>query len=164
MISIFENYESILKNINSLAFEIWQLIIFQTSFQESSLIVIIWSIVCYFVGLFITFYILKIIIEGIFKFIFNPLTILFTVFIIGLSIWTLTQLNKEYQNKTLKTENSNSLLLGKVKIEEINPVQNDNKNDQLNEDSAISETMKEIDRLQILIEKQEESLRKLKNN
>jgi hypothetical protein len=51
-----------------------------------------------------------------------------------------------------------------VKIEEINPVQNDNKNDQLNEDSAISETMKEIDRLQILIEKQEESLRKLKNN
>jgi len=164
MISIFENYESILININSLAFEIWQLIIFQTSFQESSLIVIIWSIVSYFVGLFITFYILKIIIEGVFKFIFNPLTILFIIFILGLSIWTLTQLNKEYQNKTLKTEHSNSLLPGKVKIEEINPVQNDNKNDQLNEDSAISETMKEIDRLQILIEKQEESLRKLKNN
>ena len=164
MISIFENYESILININSLAFEIWQLIIFQTSFQESSLIVIIWSIVSYFVGLFITFYILKIIIEGVLKFILNPLTILFIIFILGLSIWTLTQLNKEYQNKTLKTENSNSLLPGKVKIEEINPVQNDNKNDQLNEDSAISETMKEIDRLQILIEKQEESLRKLKNN
>jgi glucan phosphoethanolaminetransferase (alkaline phosphatase superfamily) len=164
MISIFENYESILININSLAFEIWQLIIFQTSFQESSLIVIIWSIVSYFVGLFITFYILKIIIEGVFKFIFNPLTILFIIFILGLSIWTLTQLNKEYQNKTLKIEHSNSLLPGKVKIEEINPVQNDNKNDQLNEDTEISETMKEIDRLQILIEKQEESLRKLKNN
>ena len=164
MLPIFENYESILININFLAFEIWQLVIFQTSFQESSLIVIIGSIVCYSIGLFITFYILKIIIEGVFKFIFNPLTILFIIFILGLSIWTLTQLNKEYQNKTLKTENSNSLLLGKVKIEEINPVQNDNKNDQLNEDSAISETMKEIDRLQILIEKQEESLRKLKNN
>jgi len=164
MISIFENYESILRNINSLAFEIWQLIIFQTSFQESSLIVIIWSIVCYFVGLFITFYILKIFIEGVLKFIFSPLTILFIIFIMGLSIWTLTQLNKGYQNKTLKIENSNSLLPGKVKIEKINPVQNDKKKPQLNEDTAITETIKEIDRLQILIEKQEESLRKLKNN
>ena len=164
MASIFENYESILIKINFLAFEIWQLVIFQTSFQESSLIVIIWSIVCYFIGFFITFYILKIIIEGVFKFIFNPLTILFIIFIIGLSIWTLTQLNKEYQNKNLKIENSNSLLPGKVKIEEINPIQNDEKNNQLNEDTSISETIKEIDRLQILIEKQEETLRKLKNN
>ena len=128
MLPIFENYENILININILAFEIWQLVIFQTSFQESSLIVIIWSIVCYFIGLFITFYILKIIIEGIFRFIFNPLTILFIIFIIGLSIWTLTQLNKEYQNKNLKIENSNSLLPGKVKIEEINPVQNNKNN------------------------------------
>ena len=164
MISIFENYESVLININFLAFEIWQLVIFQTSFQESSLIVIIWSIVCYFIGLFITFYILKIFIEGVLKFIFSPLTILFIIFIMGLSIWTLTQLNKGYQNKTLKIENSNSLLPGKVKIEKINPVQNDEKNTQLNEDTAITETIKEIDRLQILIEKQEESLRKLKNN
>ena len=50
MVSIFENYERILININYLAFEVWQLVIFQTSFQESSLIVIIWSIVCYFIG------------------------------------------------------------------------------------------------------------------
>lgn len=164
MVSIFENYERILININYLAFEVWQLVIFQTSFQESSLIVIIWSIVCYFIGLFITFYILKIIIEGVLKFIFNPLTILFIIFIIGLSIWTLTQLNTDYQNKVLKIENSNSLLPGKVKIEEINPVQNDEKNNQLNEDTEISETIKEIDRLQILIEKQEATLRKLKNN
>ena len=128
MLPIFENYENILININILAFEIWQLVIFQTSFQESSLIVIIWSIVCYFIGLFITFYILKIIIEGIFRFIFNPLTILFIIFIIGLSIWTLTQLNTDYQNKVLKIENSNSLLPGKVKIEEINPVQNNKNN------------------------------------
>ena len=128
MLPIFENYENIFININFLAFEIWQLVIFQTSFQESSLIVIIWSIVCYFIGLFITFYILKIIIEGIFRFIFNPLTILFIMFIIGLSIWTLTQLNTDYQNKVLKIENSNSLLPGKVKIEEINPVQNNKNN------------------------------------
>ena len=110
------------------------------------------------------FYILKIIIEGVFKFFFNPLTILFIIFIIGLSIWTLTQLNKEYQNKTLEIENSNSLLPVKVKIEEINPVQNNETNNQLNEDTAILETLKEIDRLQILIEKQEATLRKLKNN
>ena len=128
MVSIFENYERILININYLAFEVWQLVIFQTSFQESSLIVIIWSIVCYFIGLFITFYILKIIIEGVLKFIFNPLTILFIIFIIGLSIWTLTQLDEDYQNKALKIENSNSLLPGKVKIEEINPIPNDKKN------------------------------------
>ena len=128
MVSIFENYERILININFLAFEVWQLVIFQASFQESSLIVIIWSIVCYLIGLFIAFYILKIIIEGIFRFIFNPLTILFIIFIIGLSIWTLTQLNTDYQNKALKIENSNSLLPGKVKIEEINPISNDKKN------------------------------------
>ena len=128
MLPIFENYENILININILAFEIWQLVIFQTSFQESSLIVIIWSIVCYFIGLFITFYILKIIIEGIFRFIFIPLTILFIIFIIGLSIWTLSQLNTDYQNKVLKIENSNSLLPGKVTIEEINPVQNNKNN------------------------------------
>jgi len=164
MISIVENYESILIKINILAFEIWQLVIFQTSFQESSLIVIIWSIVFYFIGLFITFYILKIIIEGIFKFIFNPLTILFIIFIIILSLWTLTQLNKEYQNQTPKIKNSNSLLPRKVKIEEINPIQNDKKNNQLNEDTAISEAIKKIDRLQILIEKQEETLRTLKSN
>ena len=128
MLPIFENYENILIKINFLAFEIWQLVIFQTSFQESSLIVIIWSIVCYFIGLFITFYILKIIIEGIFRFIFNPLTILFIIFIIGLSIWTLTQLNTDYQNKVIKIESSSSLLPGKVKIEEINPVQNNKNN------------------------------------
>ncbi len=128
MLPIFENYENILININFLAFEVWQLVIFQASFQESSLIVIIWSIVCYLIGLFIAFYILKIIIEGIFRFIFNPLTILFIIFIIGLSIWTLTQLNTDYQNKALKIENSNSLLPGKVKIEEINPISNDKKN------------------------------------
>ena len=128
MLPIFENYENILINISLLAFEVWQLVIFQASFQESSLIVIIWSIVCYLIGLFIAFYILKIIIEGIFRFIFNPLTILFIIFIIGLSIWTLTQLDTDYQNKALKIENSNSLLPGKVKIEEINPIPNDKKN------------------------------------
>ncbi len=128
MLPIFENYENILISISLLAFEVWQLVIFQASFQESSLIVIIWSIVCYLIGLFIAFYILKIIIEGIFRFIFNPLTILFIIFIIGLSIWTLTQLNTDYQNKALKIENSNSLLPGKVKIEEINPIPNDKKN------------------------------------
>ena len=128
MLLIFENYENILISISLLAFEVWQLVIFQASFQESSLIVIIWSIVCYLIGLFIAFYILKIIIEGIFRFIFNPLTILFIIFIIGLSIWTLTQLDTDYQNKALKIENSNSLLPGKVKIEEINPISNDKKN------------------------------------
>jgi len=128
MLPIFENYENILISISLLAFEVWQLVIFQASFQESSLIVIIWSIVCYLIGLFIAFYILKIIIEGIFRFIFNPLTILFIIFIIGLSIWTLTQLDTDYQNKALKIENSNSLLPGKVKIEEINPISNDKKN------------------------------------
>ena len=128
MLPIFENYENILISISLLAFEVWQLVIFQASFQESSLIVIIWSIVCYLIGLFIAFYILKIIIEGIFRFIFNPLTILFIIFIIGLSIWTLTQLDTDYQNKALKIENSNSLLPGKVKIEEINPIPNDKKN------------------------------------
>jgi len=128
MLPILENYESILINIKFLVFEIWQLVIFQSSYPESSWIVIIWAIVCYFFGLFITFYILKIIIEGILRFIFNPLTILFIIFIIGLLIWTLTQLNTDYQNKTPKIENSDSFLPGKVKIEEINPLQNNKNN------------------------------------
>ena len=90
---VLENLEQIILSINLLINDIWKLVIFETSFQESSILVVVWALVVYFVVLFISIYVLKIIIEGLFKFLFNPITIIFIIFIIGLSIWTIIQLN-----------------------------------------------------------------------
>ena len=90
---VLENLEQIVLSINLLINDIWKLVIFETSFQESSILVVVWALVVYFVVIFISIYVLKIIIEGLFKFLFNPITIIFIIFIIGLSIWTIIQLN-----------------------------------------------------------------------
>lgn len=91
--NILENFEQIVLSINLLINDIWKLVLFETSFQESSLLVVVWALVVYFVVIFILTYVLKIIIEGVFKFLFNPITIIFIIFIIGLSIWTIIQIN-----------------------------------------------------------------------
>tara|TARA_Y100000991_G_scaffold58264_1_gene42680 strand:- start:101 stop:388 length:288 start_codon:yes stop_codon:yes gene_type:complete len=91
--NILENFEQIVLSINLLINDIWKLVLFETSFQESSILVVIWALVVYFVVIFISTYVLKIIIEGVFKFLFNPITIIFIIFIIGLSIWTIIQIN-----------------------------------------------------------------------
>ena len=96
--SILENLEQIIQNLNLLINDVWKLVLFETAIQDNSMLVVIWSMVFYFVALFISIYILKIIIEGIFKFIFNPVTFIFIIFIFGLSVWTIIQINDDYEN------------------------------------------------------------------
>ena len=154
--NIFDNFEKILINFNLLINEIWKLVLFQSNIQDSSLIVIIWSVVIYIIGIFIIFYVLKIIIEGILKFVFNPITILFFIFILGLLVWTIFQLNNEFK-VSIKTENeqSKNLTLPKVKIEKTNPIK---------DDQAISERLKQIERLEEMIKKQQDTIKVLRNN
>ena len=154
--NIFDNFEKIKINFNLLINEVWKLVFFQSDIQESTLIVIIWSVVVYIVGIIILFYLLKIIIEGILKFIFNPITILFFIFILGLLLWTVLQLNKEFK-VSIKTDNeqSNNLTLPKVEIEKTNPIK---------DDQAISERLKQIERLEEMIKKQQETIKVLRNN
>ena len=154
--NIFDNFEKIIINFNLLINEVWKLVFFQSDIQESTLIVIIWSVVVYIVGIIILFYLLKIIIEGILKFIFNPITILFFIFILGLLLWTILQLNKEFKI-SIKTDNeqSNNLTLPKVEIEKTNPIK---------DDQAISERLKQIERLEEMIKKQQETIKVLRNN
>ena len=154
--NIFDNFEKIIINFNLLINEVWKLVFFQSDIQESTLIVIIWSVVVYIVGIIILFYLLKIIIEGILKFIFNPITILFFIFIVGLLLWTVLHLNKEFK-VSIKTDNeqSNNLTLPKVEIEKTNPIK---------DDQAISERLKQIERLEEMIKKQQETIKVLRNN
>jgi len=154
--NIFDNFEKIIINFNLLINEVWKLVFFQSDIQESTLIVIIWSVVVYIVGIIILFYLLKIIIEGILRFIFNPITILFFIFILGLLLWTILQLNKEFKI-SIKTDNeqSNNLTLPKVEIEKTNPIK---------DDQAISERLKQIERLEEMIKKQQETIKVLRNN
>ena len=154
--NIFDNFDKLIINFNLLINEVWKLVLFQSNIQDSSLIVIIWSIVFYIIGIFILFYVLKIIIEGILKFIFNPITILFFIFIFGLLVWTIIQLNNEFK-VSIKAENeqSNNLTLPKVKIEKTNLIK---------DDQAISERLKQIERLEQMIKKQQETIKVLRNN
>jgi len=154
--NIFVNFEKIIINFNLLTNEVWKLVLFQSNIQDSSLITIIWSAVFYIIGIFILFYVLKIIIEGILKFIFNPITILFFIFILGLLVWTIFQLNNDFK-VSIKTDNeqSNNLALPKVEIEKTNPIK---------DDQAISERLKQIERLEEMIKKQQETIKVLRNN
>ena len=95
--NLLENLDQIILNLNLLIQDVWKLVLFETSIQDNSLLIIIWSMVVYFVVLFISIYVLKIIIEGIFKFIFNPITFIFIILIFGLSVWTIIQINKDYK-------------------------------------------------------------------
>ena len=158
--SILDNFEKIFLNLTILANDVWQLAIFQSNFQDNTLIVIIWAIVLYFVGLFITFYVLKIIIEGILKFILNPITLLFLIFIFGLFVWTITQLDN-YENLSEQKSEQSSKNISTVKIEKIAPLEN-NKN--LKDDQAISENLKKIKRLEEMIKKQQATIKALKSN
>ena len=154
--NIFDNFEKIIINFNLLINEVWKLVLFQSNIQDSSLIVIIWSVVFYIISIFIIFYVLKIIIEGILKFIFNPITILFFIFLLGLLVWTIFQLNNEFK-VSIKTENeqSNNLAFPKVEIEKTNPIK---------DDQAIFEKLKQIERLEEMIKKQQETIKVLRNN
>ena len=107
--NLLENLDQIILNLNLLIKDVWKLVLFETSIQDNSLLIIIWSMVVYFVVLFISIYVLKIIIEGIFKFIFNPITFIFIILIFGLSVWTIIQINNDYEFIATLEESKNDL-------------------------------------------------------
>ncbi len=52
--NVLENLDQIILNLNLLIKDVWKLVLFETSIQDNSLLVIIWSMVFYFVVLFIS--------------------------------------------------------------------------------------------------------------
>ena len=157
--SILENLEQIIQNLNLLINDVWKLVLFETTIQDNSMLVVIWSMVFYFVALFISIYVLKIIIDGIFKFIFNPVTFIFIIFIFGLSVWTIIQINDDYENMaTLKGTKNNFLTSPNVSIEQIEPLSSN-----LEDDQNLSNALKEIKQLQQEIKKQNLIIQDLKN-
>ena len=52
--SILENLEQIIQNLNLLINDVWKLVLFETAIQDNSMLVVIWSMVFYFVALFIS--------------------------------------------------------------------------------------------------------------
>ena len=158
--SILENLEQIIQNLNLLIYDVWKLVLFETAIQDNSMLVIVWSMVFYFVALFISIYVLKIIIEGIFKFIFNPVTFIFIIFIFGLSVWTIIQINDDYENMaTLEGSKNNFLTSPNVSIEKIEPLSSN-----LEDDQSLSNALTEIKQLQEEIKKQNLIIQDLKNN
>ena len=158
--SILENLEQIIQNLNLLINDVWKLVLFETAIQDNSMLVVIWSMVFYFVALFISIYVLKIIIEGIFKFIFNPVTFIFIIFIFGLSVWTIIKINDDYENMaTLEGSKNNFLTSPNVSIEQIEPLSSN-----LEDDQSLSNALKEIKQLQEELKKQNQIIQDLKNN
>ena len=158
--SILENLEQIIQNLNLLINDVWRLVLFETAIQDNTMLVIIWSMVFYFVALFISIYVLKIIIEGIFKFIFNPITFIFIIFIFGLSVWTIIQINDDYENMaTLEGSKNNFLTSPNVSIEQIEPLSSN-----LEDDQSLSNALEEIKQLQEEIKKQNQIIQEMKSN
>ena len=158
--NLLENLDQIILNLNLLIKDVWKLVLFETSIQDNSLLIIIWSMVVYFVVLFISVYILKIIIEGIFKFIFNPITFIFIILIFGLSVWTIIQINNDYEFIATLEDSKNDLsTTPNVKIEKIDPLTNN-----LEDDQKLSNALKQIEKLKEEIKKQSQVIQELKSN
>ena len=158
--NLLENLDQIILNLNLLIKDVWKLVLFETSIQDNSLLIIIWSMVVYFVFLFISVYVLKIIIEGIFKFIFNPITFIFIILIFGLSVWTIIQINNDYEIIATLEDSKNDLsTTPNVKIEKIDPLTNN-----LEDDQKLSNALQQIEKLKEEINKQSQVIQDLKNN
>ena len=158
--NLLENLDHTILNLNLLINDVWKLVLFETSIQDNSFLVIIWSMVFYFVVLFISIYVLKIILEGIFKFIFNPITFIFIILIFGLSVWTIIQINNDYEFITTLEDSKNDLsTTPNVKIEKIDPLTNN-----LEDDQKLSNALQQIEKLKEEINKQSQVIQDLKNN
>ena len=158
--NLLENLDQIILNLNLLIKDVWKLVLFETSIQDNSFLTIIWSMVIYFVVLFISIYVLKIIIEGIFKFIFNPITFIFIILIFGLSVWTIIQINNDYEIIATLEDSKNDLsTTPNVKIEKIDPLTNN-----LEDDQKLSNALQQIEKLKEEINKQSQVIQDLKNN
>ena len=158
--NLLENLDQIIINLNLLINDVWKLVLFETSIQDNSFLVIIWSMVFYFVVLFISVYVLKIILEGIFKFIFNPITFIFIILIFGLSVWTIIQINNDYEFIATLEDSKNDLsTTPNVKIEKIDPLTNN-----LEDDQKLTNALKQIEKLKEEIKKQSQVIQELKSN
>ena len=158
--NLLENLDQIIVNLNLLINDVWKLVLFETSIQDNSFLVIIWSMVFYFVVLFISIYVLKIILEGIFKFIFNPITFIFIILIFGLSVWTIIQINNDYEFVATLEDSKNDLsTTPNVKIEKIDPLTNN-----LEDDQKLSNALIQIEKLKEEIKKQSQVIQELKSN
>ena len=158
--NLLENLDQIILNLNLLIKDVWKLVLFETSIQDNSFLVIIWSMVFYFVVLFISIYVLKIILEGIFKFIFNPITFIFIILIFGLSVWTIIQINNDYEIIATLEDSKNDLsTTPNVKIEKVDPLTNN-----LEDDQKLSNALQQIEKLKEEINKQSQVIQDLKNN
>ena len=158
--NLLENLDQIILNLNLLINDVWKLVLFETSIQDNSFLVIIWSMVFYFVVLFISIYVLKIILEGIFKFIFNPITFIFIILIFGLSVWTIIQINNDHEFITTSEDSKNDLsITPNVTIEKIDPLTNN-----LEDDQKLSNALKQIEKLKEEIKKQSQVIQELKSN
>ena len=158
--NLLENLDQIILNLNLLINDVWKLVLFETSIQDNSILVIIWSMVFYFVVLFISIYVLKIILEGIFKFIFNPITFIFIILIFGLSVWTIIQINNDHEFITILEDSKNDLsTTPNVNIEKIDPLTNN-----LEDDQKLSNALKQIEKLKEEIKKQSQVIQELKSN
>ena len=158
--NLLENLDQIILNLNLLIKDVWKLVLFETSIQDNSFLTIIWSMVIYFVVLLISVYVLKIIIEGIFKFIFNPITFVFIILIFGLSVWTIIQINNDYEFIATLEDSKNDLsTTPNVKIEKIDPLTNN-----LEDDQKLSNALQQIEKLKEEINKQSQVIQDLKNN
>ena len=158
--NLLENLDQIILNLNLLINDVWKLVLFENSIQDNSFLVIIWSMVFYFVVLFISIYVLKIILEGIFKFIFNPITFIFIILIFGLSVWTIIQINNDHEFITTLEDSKNDLsTTPNVKIEKIDPLTNN-----LEDDQKLSNALKQIEKLKEEIKKQSQVIQELKSN
>ncbi len=105
-------------------------------------------------------FVLKIIIEGIFKFIFNPITFIFIFLIFGLLVWTIIQINNEYDSiATLEDSKNHLSTTPNVKIEKIDPLTNN-----LEDDQKLSSALQQIEKLKEEIKKQSQVIKDLKNN
>ena len=158
--NLLENLDQIILNLNLLINDVWKLVLFETAFKDNSMLVIIWSMIVYFVVLFISVYVFKKIIEGIFKFIFNPITFIFIILIFGLSVWTIIQINNDYEFTVTTKDSKNDLLTTpNVKIEKIDPLTNN-----LEDDQKLSNALQQIEKLKEEINKQSQVIQDLKNN
>ena len=158
--NLLENLDQIILNLNLLINDVWKLVLFETSIQDNSFLVIIWSMVFYFVVLFISIYVLKIILEGIFKFIFNPITFIFIILIFGLSVWTIIQINNDYEFIATLEDSKNDLsTTPNVKIEKIDLLTNN-----LEDDQKLTNALQQIEKLKEEIKKQSQVIQDLKNN
>ena len=158
--NLLENLDQIIINLNLLINDVWKLVLFETSIQDNSFLVIIWSMVFYFVVLFISIYVLKIILEGIFKFIFNPITFIFIILIFGLSVWTIIQINNDYEFIATLEDSKNDLsTTSNVKIEKIDLLTNN-----LEDDQKLTNALQQIEKLKEEIKKQSQLIQELKSN